>query len=190
MVWAAAIPAVASLLGGALGGRSQRKAEDKNYERQKAFIYNALAQLSPENIAQLQRMFLPYIMAQQSAIGQTAMHGLARSQAQRGLAQSPISGTQQLGLKASLANNAQQQAFQQAFGLAGQRAGVWTGQMPAQVQPNYHMANAIQQAIQQGTLAAALAQRGGGQQPPQPYPAMPGGNTWGLPPTYNFGGLY
>lgn len=172
-----------------MGGRSQRKAEQSNYDHQKAFIYNALAQLSPENIAQLQRMFLPYIMAQQSAIGQTAMHGLARSQAQRGLAQSPISASQQLGLKASLANSAQQQAFQQAFGLAGQRANVWM-QQPSQAAPNYHMANAIPQAVQLGLLTAALAGKNGQQQAPQQYT-----NNWndnwgltpGLPPSYYYG---
>jgi hypothetical protein len=172
-----------------MGQKAQKKSEQTNYNRQKAFIMQALAQLSPENIAQLQRMFLPQIMANQAASGQTAMHALQRIQANKGIAQSPISASQQLGLAANQGNFAQQQAFQQAFGLAQQRAGAWSGQ-PSQTQPNMNMTNAFMQAAQQGTLAAALQGKG---RTPTPYDTSgpswtrPGNApepTWGLPPQY------
>lgn len=174
-----------------MGGRAQSKAQQSNYDHQKAFIYQALQQLSPENISQLMQAFLPHIMAAQAPIAQTALHTLQRTQAQKGIAGSRISGSQQLGLQSSLANQAQQQAFQQAFGLAGQRAGVW-GQQPSQAAPNYNLTNGLQQGFQQAILAAALQGHGQKQQA-TPYDASgapwtrPGWNpepVWGLPSSY------
>jgi len=174
-----------------MGNKAQKNSEQTNYDHQKAFIYQMLQQLSPENIASLQRMFLPHIMAQQAGIAQTSLHQLQRVQAHKGIAQSPIAASQQLGLTSSLANSAQQQAFQQAFGLAGQRAGAWAGQ-PFQTQPNYNMANGVNNAISQGLLAYALS---GKQQKNTQLPyntsglswTVPGNTpppAWGLPPQY------
>jgi len=173
-----------------MGQKAQNKSEQTNYDRQKNFIYQALQQMSPENIAQLMKMFLPKIMAAQSGMAQTSLHQLQRVQANKGIAQSPISASQQLGLTSSMSNQAQQQAFMQAMGLAQQRAGAWSGQ-PAQTQPNYNMTNAWQTGMQQAILAAALQNRNKSQQVPYDMGGAPWTKPgwkpepiWGLPPEY------
>lgn len=100
-------------------------------------------------------------MNAQNAAGQSAVAGLKRSQAMRGLGGSNIALTQEAGLRGQLATGANTAAFQQAMGLAGQRAGMWGGQSPAAVQPNMNMTNAFMAAVQQGLLANALAGNGG-----------------------------
>jgi hypothetical protein len=129
-------------------------------------------------------------MAGQSGMTQTALHTLARSQAQKGLI-GGIAGSQQLGLSASMGNSALQQAFQQAMGLAGQRASVWA-QQPFATQPNYNMTQGFQSAINGGLLGYALA-KGGNRSQPSPYgsgptPSGPWGLPAGTPPTYNYPG--
>lgn len=182
--WAALIPIAASLIGGALGGKAQSKSQQSNYDRQKNFIYQALGQLSPDNISALTQSFLPQIHAAQFGVGQTAMHQLARSQSISGRFQSPGAATQRLGLSAYLGNSAQQQAFQQAMGLAGQRASVWA-QQPFATTPNYNMAQGFQNAVSSGLLGYSLSQK------PQsnPMTSFGGGPTtgggYGLPTQYN-----
>lgn len=141
----------------------------------------------------LSRTFLPMIQSGQAMGNQTALRQLQRIQAHKGIAGSPISKSQTLGFLGAQNNNALQQAFQQAFGLAGQRAGIWSGSSVPQTQPNYNMSNALLQATQQGLLAAALGK--GGNQPNGPYtpaqsPQLWQNPTWGLPPTYGQGQVY
>lgn len=164
------------------GHKSQKKSEQTNWDRQKALILQALNQLSPENIAQLQRLFLPHIQQQMNASGQGSIAALKRSQAGRGLLGSGFGLSQEAGLRGMMGSQAVTQAFQNAMGLAGQRASAWLGQPLQTTQPNYNMANAFQQAAQQGLLAGALAQ-GGKQQ----SPFNNSGAGWGLPPnTWQF----
>lgn len=162
-----------------MGNKAQKKSEQSNWDHQKALIYNALAQLTPENIQQLTQVFLPHIQSAQAMQAQTALHGLMRNQARSGLAGSRIGASQILGLQANQGNNALQQAFAQAMGLAGQRASVWTGQPLQQNPPNYNLANAFQQGSQQALLAYALSGKGGNQ---TPTPSALGTYNWGLPP--------
>lgn len=169
-----------------MGGRSQKKSEQTNWDHTKALIYNALREMSPENIQHLTRIFLPMIQSGQAMASQTALHGLQRNLAHTGLMGSKIGQSQQLGFQAAMSNQALQQAFQQAFGMAGQRAGIWQNQPVPQAQPNLHMTQGIQQGIQQGLLAQALSQ--GNKNTPVPSPFSTGAN-WGLPPTYNYGTL-
>jgi hypothetical protein len=128
-------------------------------------------------------------MAGQNAMGQTALHTLARSQAMSGTAGSRFAGSQQLGLSGMLGNSGLQQAFQQAMGLAGQRASVWA-QQPFQTQPNYNMAAGFQNAVSQGLLGYSLAKGQNQAQAPTGGSYVPPnwGTPAGTPPTYNPGG--
>lgn len=162
-----------------MGKKAQSKSEAKNYERQRQFIMNALRELSPQNIQALSQMFLPQLQAQAFAGGQTAIAGLKRSQARRGLGGSNIALTQEAGLRANLLNNVLAQAFQGGVGLAGQRAGLWS-QTPSQTAPNYNMANAFAQAAQQGLLAYAL-QNKPANSPVNVYNQIPTNTQFGYP---------
>lgn len=126
----------------------------------------------------LSRLFLPQLQAQGFSAGQTAIAGLKRSQANRGLGGSRIALTQEAGLRSNLANDALSRAFQGGLGLAGQRAGVWS-QTPSQTQPNMNMSNAFMQAIQQGLLAHALTGKQG--QSANPYFMGTPQTSFGLP---------
>lgn len=142
--------------------------------------------MSPAQIQQFTRMFLPMIQSSQSMQNQTALGQLQRIQAHKGIANSPIARSQTLGFLGAQGNNALQQAFNQAFQMAGNRAGIWQGAQPPQVQPNLHMAQGIQQGISQGLLAYALSGKNKEQAVPSPFST---GASWGLPPTYNHGVL-
>lgn len=170
------------------GHKAQKKSEQTNWDRQKALILQALNQLSPENIASLQKLFLPYIQQQMNASGQGSIAALKRSQAGRGLLGSGFGLSQEAGLRGMMGSQAVTQAFQNAMGLAGQRANAWLGQGTPQVQPNMNMANAFQNAISSGFLGASLYGKGGGKTPyntsgaPWTMPGWQPTPTWGLPP--------
>lgn len=128
---AAAIPA--ALVGGQLlSSQLQAKAEKRASKSQKDEIHTnvrkALEALSPEQIGQLVQQFLPQIQAILNPLQQTAIAG-TREQAARqfGDAASPISLSQEAGVRGQFGNLAATQAFQQAMQVAQQRAGIFSG---------------------------------------------------------------
>lgn len=125
--------------------------------------------MSPENIAQLSRSFLPQIAAM--GFGQNAgnINALRTSQANRGLYNSPIGLTTEAGYRANTANNWLAQAFQQGAGLAQNRASAYSSQPFQSVQPNYWMGNALGSVVNTGISAAALAQQPKMTYAPNPY---------------------
>lgn len=129
----------------------------------------AIDRLSPEHIAALTKMFTPHIMAQLGPLTQTSLSGLRSSQAQRGIFDSKYGATQETGLRANANANAAQQAFAQAMNLAGSQANAFLQHPAIQMQPNYNMAQGIQQGARMGLLGYALAKGQGGSQAPSPY---------------------
>jgi hypothetical protein len=162
------LPLLSNLGTGYLQGKAQSKSDKANREAIQDRIRAALAALSPENISALAKAFLPQIMATLNPQAQTAIQGLATSQARRGLYQSPIGAASEAGLRGQLAQAGPQQAFAQAMGLAGQQAGALTGLPIPQVQPNYGAANAFGGAFNSALAGYALTQRRE-PEPPSPY---------------------
>lgn len=169
----ALINAGLNLAGGYLQDRATKKANQSNIDAMKDRIKQALQQLSPEQIQELMRQFLPQIAAVNNPLQQTALQGLATSQARQGLAGTPYGLTAEAGLRGQFANNMSTQAFQQAMGLAGQRASAVTGAPFVQTQPNLGLANAFSNTADQTLLAYALSRRN--QPPVTPYTMNQGG---------------
>lgn len=155
---------------GYLGNRAQAKANSQNIDAMKDRIKLALSQLSPEQIMMLVRQYMPQIQAVLGPMQQTALQGLATSQARQGLAGTPYGLTAEAGLRGQFANQATNQAFEQAMGTAGQRASAVTGAPFVQAQPNTAWADAFSNTANQYMLARALSRQS------QPW-VMPGQAT-------------
>jgi hypothetical protein len=110
-----------------LDQRAAEKQNEANQRQREQQIAQALAQLSPEQIAQLTQEFLPEIAAITAPQAQAAQHNLNQRAAGAGLQGSPFTQTASAGLQGQVINQNAALAFQQAMGLAGQRAGAITG---------------------------------------------------------------
>lgn len=159
------INAGVNLLGGYLDDRSSRRAEGRSRADVEKRIRQALAQLDPAAVSALAKQYLPEIMAVNSPLAQTAVHGLRERAGAAGLLDTPYALTAEAGLRGQLANASSTQAFEQAMNTSRERAGVLTGLPFPQVQSSNAFGNAIRDTKNQAFGAAGL----GRSRPSTPY---------------------
>lgn len=155
----ALINAGLNFVGGKLQDRATGKANRANQKAVQDRIRQALQELSPQQIQMLVRQFLPQIASVNNPLQQTALQGLATSQARQGLAGTPFASTAEAGLRGQMANATSTQAFERAMQLAGQRASAVTGAPFVTQQPNTGFADAFSNTANQIMLARALSQK-------------------------------
>jgi len=116
---------------GYLDQQAQKDANQANQRAADARIAQALAALSPEEIARLTQQFIPEIAAITNPQFQAQQQALQTAGARAGFtgnqADTNLQQTLQAGLRGQQINANSQLAFQQALGLGGQRASAITG---------------------------------------------------------------
>ena len=143
-----------------------RKGAKAGRNRITALMREALAAMNPQAIADLQKQFLPNILAAGNPIFQQQVQDLRSSQGQRGLLESGFGLAQEQGLRGQQANAAVEQSFSQAIeqgranantiaGFGGLQAGL-QGNGPNFTQNLQGLSNAFAPG---GGLAAAIAQQ-------------------------------
>jgi len=177
-----------------------RKDARNSRSRMTQLMKEALAAMSPEAIADLQKQFLPQIMAAGNPIFQSQIEGLRSTQGERGLLESGFGLAQEQGLRGQQANAAVQQSFEQAISQGRANANVIQGFAPLQAGlqgqgPNFTQnLQGISNAFAPGGgLAAAIgaAGIGRGQLGTAPQGSFgsqfPPGGQFGAPTRNNFG---
>ena len=133
--------------------RAAGKANEANQRATDARIAQALAALSPEEIAKLTQQFIPEIAAVTNAPFQAQQQALQTAGARAGFtgnqADTNLQQTLQTGLRGQQINQNASLAFQQALQLGGQRASVITGIPIAQQQNPGSFGPSIQDSFNQ-----------------------------------------
>ena len=109
-----------------------RKDARNSRSRITQLMKEALAAMNPEAIADLQKGFLPNILAAGNPIFQQQIQDLRSTQGQRGLLESGFGLAQEQGLRGTQANAAVQQSFEQAISQGRANANVIAGFGPLQ----------------------------------------------------------
>jgi len=109
----------------------QNKSARNSRRRISALMQQALAAMSPEAIAELQKGFQTNILAAGNPIFQQQIQDLRSSQGQRGLLESGFGLAQEQGLRGQQQNAALQQSFSQAQQQGQANANAILGTIPA-----------------------------------------------------------
>ncbi len=166
-----------------------RKDARNSRSRITQLMKEALAAMNPEAIAELQKGFLPNIMAAGNPIFQQQIQDLRSTQGQRGLLESGFGLAQEQGLRGTQANAAVEQSFTQAIdqgranantilGFGGLQAGL-QGSGPNFTQNLQGISNAFTGG---GGLARAISQ----QKPTDKLGVPTGGFAQQFPPGGQF----
>lgn len=158
-----AISSGLNLFSGFLQNLAIQKAQGASDAAIKKRIQQALAILAPEHIMALAQQFLPQMGANASAAGQTAIQAVREQAARTGQLEGPRALSFEAGIRAKLAGDVQQRAFEAAMNTAGGQASAITGAPYTPIQPQTGIAQAIADSVNQAYYVKARTQQ------PQPY---------------------